>query len=79
MYSKFAPDDHGTWVSARWRSEGIVSRATGGVIWTILIFVQNDREKKNERQKTKKTLLMVLVLATLGLRQKLPFRDVPRM
>ena len=60
--------------SARWRSEGIVSRATGGVIWTILILVKNDREKKNERQKTKKALLMVLVLATLGLRQKLTFR-----
>ena len=79
MYSKFAPDDHGTWFSARWRSEGIVSRATGGVIWTTLILVQNDREKKNERQKTKKTLLMVLVLGTLGLRQTLPFLDVPMM
>ena len=42
--------------SARWRSEGIVSRATGGVIWTILILVKNDREKKNERQKTKKSI-----------------------
>ena len=31
MYSKFVPDDHGTRFSARWRSEGIVSRATGGV------------------------------------------------
>ena len=77
MYSKFAPDDHGTRFSARWRSEGIVSRATGGVIWTILILVQNDSEKKNKKQKTKKTLLMVLVLAALGLRQQLPFRDVP--
>ena len=56
MYSKFAPDDHGTWFSARWRSEGIVSRATGGVIWTILILVKNDREKKNERQKTKRNI-----------------------
>ena len=72
MYSKFAPDDHGTRFSARWWSESIVSRATGGVIWTILILVQNDREKK-----TKKTSLMVLVLAALGLRQQLPFRDVP--
>ena len=53
MYSKFAPDDHGIRFSARWRSEGIVSRATGGVIWTILILVQNDREKKNKKQKTK--------------------------
>ena len=43
----FAPDGHGTRFSARWRSEGIVSRATGGVVWTILVFVQNDREKKN--------------------------------
>ena len=77
MYSKFAPDDHGTRFSARWRGEGIVSRATGGVVWTILIFVQNDREKKNKKQKTKKTLLMFLVLGALGLRQQLPFRDVP--
>ena len=77
MYSKFAPDDHGTRFSARWRSEGIVSRATGGVVWTILILVQNDREKKNEKQKTKKISLVVLVLAALGLRQPLPFRDVP--
>ena len=77
MYSKFAPDDHGTRFSVRWRSEGTVSRATGGVVWTILIFVQNDREKKTSTKKTKKTLLMVLVLAALGLRQQLPFRDVP--
>ena len=75
MYSKFAPGDHGTRFSARWRSEGIVSRATGGVVWTFLILVQNDREKI--KNKTKKTLLMVLVLAALGLRQQLPFRDVP--
>ena len=53
MYSKFAPDDHGTRFSARWRSEGIVSRATGGVVWTILIVVQNHREKKNEKKKKK--------------------------
>ena len=56
MYSKFAPDDHGTRFSARWRSEGIVSRATIGVVWTILILVQNDREKKNKKQKTKKNI-----------------------
>ena len=37
-------------------SEGIVSRATGGVIWTILILVQNDREKKNERQDKNKNI-----------------------
>ena len=77
MYSKFSPDDHGTRFFARWRSEGIVSRATGGVVWTILILVQNDREKKNKKQKTTKTSLVVLVLAALGLRQNLPFRDVP--
>ena len=77
MHSKFAPDDPGTRFSARWRSEGIVSRATGRVVRTILIVVQNDREKKNKKQKTKKTLLMVLVLAALGLRQQLPFCDVP--
>ena len=76
MYSKLAPDDHGTRFSARWRSEGIVSRATGGVVSTILILVQNDREKKNKNKK-QKTLLMVLVLAALGLRQQLPFGDVP--
>ena len=56
MYSKFAPDDHGTRFSARWRSEGIVSRATGGVVWTILILVQNDREKRNKKQKTIKNI-----------------------
>ena len=50
-----------------------------GVVWTIFIFVQNDREKKTKNKKQKKALLMVLVLATLGLRQKLPFRDVPMM
>ena len=77
MYSKFAPDDHGTRFSARWRSEGVVSRESGGVVWTILILVQNDREKKNIKQKTKQTMLMVLVFAALGLRQQLPFRDVP--
>ena len=77
MYSKFASEDHDTRFFPRWRSEGIVSRATGGVVWTILTLVQNDREKKNKKQKTKKTLLMVLVLAALGLRQELPFRDVP--
>ena len=53
MYSKFAPDDHGTRFSARWRSEGIVSRATDGVVWTILILVQNDREKKNKKKQKK--------------------------
>ena len=76
MYSKIAPGDHGTRFSARWRSENIVSRATGGIVWTILIVVQNDREKE-KKNKNKKTLLMVLVLAALGLRQQLPFRDVP--
>ena len=63
---------HGERFSARRRSEGIISRATG-VVWIILILVQNDREKKTKQ----KTLLMVLFLATLGLRQKLTFRDVP--
>ena len=64
MYSKFAPDDHGTRFSTWRRSEDIVSRVTG-VVWIILVLVQNDREKKT---KTKtKTLLMALVVATLGL------------
>ena len=53
MYSKLAPDDHGTRFSARWRSEGIVSRATGGVVSTILILVQKDREKKNRNEEQK--------------------------
>ena len=39
--------------SARWRSEGIVSSATGGVVWTIVILVQNDREKGKEKEKEK--------------------------
>ena len=69
-------DGHGARFSARRRSEGVISRATG-VVWISLILVQNGREKKNKKQKTKKTLLMVLVIATLGLRKKLPFRDVP--
>ena len=34
------------------------------------------KNKQNTKKKTK-TLLMVLVFATLGLRQKLPFCDVP--
>ena len=37
-----------------------------------------EKETKHKKQKTK-TLLMVLVLAALGLRQKLPFRDVLMM
>ena len=65
-------DSHCARFSARRRSDGIISRESGGV-WTILILVQNDCEKK----KKKKTLLMVLVLATLGLRQKFSFRDAP--
>ena len=53
-----------------WAEEGIISRAAG-VVWIILILVQNDREIKTKNKKQKKTLLMVLVLATLGLRQKI--------
>ena len=30
-----------------WAEEGIISRATG-VVWIILILVQNDREEKNK-------------------------------
>ena len=37
------------------------------------------KKKQNTKNKKTKTLLMVLVLATLGLRQKLTFRDVPMM
>ena len=46
-------DGNGARFSARWRSEVIVSRATGGVVWTILILVQNDREKKKKEEKKK--------------------------
>ena len=42
-------DGHGERFFARRRNKGIISRATG-VVWIILILVQNDREKK---QKTK--------------------------
>ena len=47
-----------------WAEEGI-SRATG-VVRLIFILVQNDREGKN---KTKRLVPIVLVLAVLGLRQ----------
>ena len=36
------------------------------------------KKKQNTKTKTK-ILLVVVVLAALGLRQKLPFRDVPMM
>ena len=39
-------------VSARRRSEVLISRATGGV-WIILILVQNDPEKTKTKNKTK--------------------------
>ena len=54
MYSKFTPDNHGPRFSTRRRGEGIVSRASGGVVWIIFIFVQNDREKKTKSKKQKK-------------------------
>ena len=41
-------DGPGVRFSARRRSEGIISRATGGV-WIILILVQNDPEKKKRQ------------------------------
>ena len=44
-------DGHGARFSARRRSEGIISRATG-VVWIILILVQNDGKQK-QKQKTK--------------------------
>ena len=47
-----------------WAEEGI-SRAIG-VVRLIFILVQNDREGKN---KTKRLVPIVLVLAVLGLRQ----------
>ena len=46
--------NHGTRFFARWRGVGIVSRATGGAVGTILIFVQNDREKKTKNKKQKR-------------------------
>ena len=52
MYYKFAPD-RWSWreVFCTARSEGIVSSATG-VVWIILIVVQNDREKiQKQKQK----------------------------
>ena len=53
-----------------WAEEGI-SRATG-VVRLIFILVQNDREGKKQKTKTKQKHLVpiVLVLAVLGLRQK---------
>ena len=53
-----------------WAEEGI-SRATG-VVRLIFILVQNDREGKKQKAKTKQKHLVpiVLVLAVLGLRQK---------
>ena len=71
-------DGPGARFSARWWSEGIISRATGGV-WIILILVQNDPEKKKtetKKQKNKQTK-NISVLAPPGLRRRLPFRDVP--
>ena len=76
MYSKFAPDDHGTTFSTWWRSEDIVSRVACDV-YHLNPCSQMTVKKKQNTKNEKKTLLMVLVLATLGLRQKLPFRDVP--
>ena len=69
-------DGHGARFSARRRSESIISRAIG-VVWISLILVPNDRENKTKNKNKQKILLMVLVIATLGLRKKLPFRDVP--
>ena len=60
-------DGPGARFSARRRSEGIISRATGDVC-IIIILVQNDHEKKTKN---------LSVLAPPGLRRRLPFRDVP--
>ena len=78
MYSKFAPDDHGTRFSSWQRSEDVVSRVACGA-YHFNPCSQNDREKETKHKKNVYIyiLLMVVVLATLGLRHKLPFRDVP--
>ena len=52
-----------------WAEEGMFSRATG-VVWLILILVQNDRERKKEKKNTS-------VFAPPGPCRGLPFRDVP--
>ena len=52
MYSKFAPDDHGTRSSSWRRSEDVVSRvACGGYHFNLFT---NDREKETKHKKTKK-------------------------
>ena len=60
LYSKSAPVDPGTRVSARRRSEGIISR--------VASLFENDRKKetKQKNRKQKKTLMIVLVVETLG-------------
>ena len=49
-------DGPGARFSARRRSEGIISRATGGV-WIILILVQNGFETKQKNKNKTKTLV----------------------
>ena len=60
MYSKFAPEDPGTGVSARRRSEGIISR--------VASLFENDRKKETKNKQTEnktETLLMVLIVEML--------------
>ena len=68
MYSKFAPDDPGTRVSARRRSEGIISR--------VASLFENDREKEKRKTEKKQT---PVPLRRLGFAKKMPFRDVQMM
>ena len=77
MYSKFAPDDHGTRFSSWQRSEDVVSRVACGVYHFNPCSQTTVKRKKNTPKKKTKILLMIVVLVTLGLRHKLPFRDVP--
>ena len=77
MYSKFAPDDHGTRFSSWQRSEDVVSRVACGVYHFNPCSQTTVKRKKNTQKPPPKILLMVVVLVTLGLRHKLPFRDVP--
>ena len=80
MYSKFAPDDHRTRLSSWRRSEDVVSRVAYGVYPFYPCSQTTVKRKQNtKKKKKKKKMLMVVILATLELRHKLSFRDVPMM
>ena len=59
MYSKFAPDDHGTRFSTWRRSEDIVSRVACGVYHfnpCSQTTVKKKQHTKNKKQKTKRNI-----------------------